>query len=616
MLAHPLTSSQHPVRPPDLTRPAARRLHALTALRFVAAAAIVVTHTADLHLLPRSAISPFLLFQAVSFFFVLSGFILAYVYPALDTWNARGHFLLARFARIWPAHIIALLLLILINHNPLGYPAHSAGDWLRPLGVNLLMLQSWLPYPWVYFAYNPAAWSISTEFAFYLMFPLLIHRWSRTWWWKLPLAAALAVLMIALGNRPDVPASAAPVPGQLHQTTMVGLVYSHPVARLFEFVLGMTVALLWRRTTAALHLGRIAGTLLELAACILVVANMYYAAGFIHWARGFAWIGPGGAQWLEQGGSVCFAFAALIYVMAREEGWISRALSAPPAVLLGEISFSVYLLQQVLLMWYGYHSPYLYAVAPWKILLIFWSVLLVAAFLVWAAAERPLRRSIVRLWPAPPERSASRSGARQALEVPGGRTRSRWDLLLNPGPRVTLAAALLIALLAGFVLAELRTLEQPHISFTPEFLAARDQAVPESRGIRFDGRFVLAGVRYHNQGDDGLDVIVTWQALQPAMLAFTESLAVVGADGRTLARIDQPQDPDQGTVSTGEMWTDVIHLKAEQLTGAAAIGLSLHVGDQMTLMPDAGTRDLSGARLRVPLPPDVLSTATAPSSRP
>jgi peptidoglycan/LPS O-acetylase OafA/YrhL len=610
MSASPTIRSLDPAAAPlpDLTRPRVRRLHALTALRFVAAAAIVLTHAAGMQLLPSATFSPFLLAQAVSFFFVLSGFILTYVYPSLDTWNARGRFLLARFARIWPAHIIALLLLILLNTNALGYPSQTTADWLRPFGVNLLMLQSWFPYPWSYFAFNPAAWSISTEFGFYLMFPLLIHRWSRTWWWKLPLAAGAAVLMIALGNRPDVLATARQVSAQLHQVTTVGLVYTHPFARLFEFVLGMSVALLWRRTPAAFHLRRAAGTALELAAVAAVIANMYFAHSLVDAARRVAWIGAGGTQWLEQAGSVCFSFAALIYVMAREEGWISRALSAPLMVLLGEISFSVYLLQDVFFVWYGRHKAHLYAMPTWVAFLVFWAMLLSSAFLVWACAERPLRQWIVRLWPMPGRRGDARDAPRRALEVPGGRTRSLWAPLLDPGPRVMLGGALVVALLVGMIALELWTAVPPHVSRTPDYLAAVERSAPASREIQFGNQFVLAGLRFEDRGDQGVDVIATWQAMRPAVLRYALALYVLGANDQTLAWVDRPQDPDQRSVAEGEMWADVIHLTPAQLAGARDIGLALHLGSDTALAPMDGKRDWGGVRLRVPLPENLAST--------
>lgn len=66
----------------------ANRLAALTSLRFFAAAAIVYHHVMGAWAFPR--VPEFLFAQGVSFFFVLSGFILTYRYPLLRDWPEIG----------------------------------------------------------------------------------------------------------------------------------------------------------------------------------------------------------------------------------------------------------------------------------------------------------------------------------------------------------------------------------------------------------------------------------------------------------------------------------------------------------------------------------------------
>ena len=74
------------------------RLEALTGLRFVGAAAIVVHHWSRLGIAVAFA-QRVVLDQAVSFFFVLSGFVLFYTHPTLAAGDA-GRFLRARLTRL------------------------------------------------------------------------------------------------------------------------------------------------------------------------------------------------------------------------------------------------------------------------------------------------------------------------------------------------------------------------------------------------------------------------------------------------------------------------------------------------------------------------------------
>jgi peptidoglycan/LPS O-acetylase OafA/YrhL len=91
-----------------------RPLPVLTAIRFFAAADVVLYHSefrSEIHnqFLQGIASSGY---DAVTLFFVLSGFIITYVYWPISSNRSLAHpingFLKARFARIVPAYILAL----------------------------------------------------------------------------------------------------------------------------------------------------------------------------------------------------------------------------------------------------------------------------------------------------------------------------------------------------------------------------------------------------------------------------------------------------------------------------------------------------------------------------
>ena len=117
-----------------------KKLDQLTSLRFFAALMIVIHHSADLF---GNSDIKFSLDHGVSFFFVLSGFILSYVYPKLDTWPEIKQFWRARVARIWPAHFITFLLALWLL---------PSAPWVTKTAIpNLLLVQGWVPKSAYYF---------------------------------------------------------------------------------------------------------------------------------------------------------------------------------------------------------------------------------------------------------------------------------------------------------------------------------------------------------------------------------------------------------------------------------------------------------------------------------
>src|SRR5262249_45008339 len=116
------------------------QLDALTGSRFVAAFAILVLHSAAL----GYSLPPWLdLGQAVSYFFVLSGFILGYRYPELPDRRAVARFYWARFARIWPVHFFCLLLGV-ASLLAGFWPSGNAPPW-PILPLQILLVNAWVP---------------------------------------------------------------------------------------------------------------------------------------------------------------------------------------------------------------------------------------------------------------------------------------------------------------------------------------------------------------------------------------------------------------------------------------------------------------------------------------
>jgi peptidoglycan/LPS O-acetylase OafA/YrhL len=349
------------------------KLDQLTTLRFFAAAMIVVHHSAGLFGFSTSLTKPFIFGQGVSFFFVLSGFILAYVYPRLSTYKDVRNFLHARFARIWPAHLATFLMAFWL----------LSLEWNNKVALaNLTLVHAWIPRPLFYFSYNAPSWSISTEFLFYLAFPVLIYRWERNWPSKILLSGSILIALISYSNLARLPGNGG------------SLLYINPVSRIFEFIFGIFLSFLWRNNKEKTHWNLKNATIMEVAVILLCGLSMRYTLSFEEWAF-TAWPGPAFSQWLEGSGSM-LPFGLLIYVMAIGRGKISKILSNSYLVLLGEISFSLYLLHQIFLRYYQTnlaffpHMPNLFA------FVLFCSILLLCSYLMWVWVEMPARRFILK----------------------------------------------------------------------------------------------------------------------------------------------------------------------------------------------------------------------------
>lgn len=175
-------------------------LKALTSLRFVAAAWVVmfaawphIASAPDISLAGKG-------YLGVEVFFILSGFILSHVYlQAFGEGSYRWKsFLWARIARVYPLHLVTLAGVAL-----LGIGAGVAGmavdpgltDW-RSLPAHLTMTQSWGLAPSA--AFNHPSWSISAEWFAYLTFPayaFVAWRLRHRPWMAI---AAAVVFMLAL----------------------------------------------------------------------------------------------------------------------------------------------------------------------------------------------------------------------------------------------------------------------------------------------------------------------------------------------------------------------------------------------------------------------------------
>ncbi len=152
------------------------RLPALTGLRAFAACNIVFFHFSN----PKwfGPLAPIVDngYTSVSFFLLLSGFILSYNYSERARRGELVHwrFWVARFSRLYPVYAFALVLSLGMLHDEWSARAHP--DFWKGVVLTPLLLQGWSPSLATF--WNTPAWTMSTEAFFYLVFPFAV-RWRR-----------------------------------------------------------------------------------------------------------------------------------------------------------------------------------------------------------------------------------------------------------------------------------------------------------------------------------------------------------------------------------------------------------------------------------------------------
>jgi len=115
-------------------------------------------------------------FISVSYFILLSGFVLAYNYAdrARNGELDRTRFWEARFTRIYPIYILSLILSL--GEWKGEYASHTPGMFWTGVVLTPLLLQGWIPSISTFL--NTPAWTMSAEAAFYVIFPWLA-KWKK-----------------------------------------------------------------------------------------------------------------------------------------------------------------------------------------------------------------------------------------------------------------------------------------------------------------------------------------------------------------------------------------------------------------------------------------------------
>ncbi|UNM20914.1 acyltransferase [Pseudomonas sp. ArH3a] len=338
----------------------------LTSLRFFAALAVYIDH------LGTDTDTGGL---GVVFFFILSGFIITYTYASkinsIDPISLASIYV-KRIGRIFPVHLLTLLFAL-----PLVFITDAPTTFM--MGVsNALLMHSWFPSHSDFFSLNSVSWTLSVEWAFYLAFPFLIVLIKKLGFDK-SAAAGLMLSGICFAILLTFSLWLYLDPARVGSSTW--LIRVSPM-NLFIFLIGTGIAFYVSKETRSRDFSVGFATVLEVAALVIIAAAYYWTIVDNAKAR----------LPLDYVQIYLPAFAFCIYIFSVAKGWVSKLLSNSFLVHLGNLSFSMYMIHLLAIIYADrYLMPVIGANGVTANRVYLFVLIMIACEVVYRLVENPYR---------------------------------------------------------------------------------------------------------------------------------------------------------------------------------------------------------------------------------
>lgn len=351
------------------------QLPALTGIRTLLALSIVLFHFTPPHL---GLLYPFVDsgYVFVGVFFLISGYILTYNYAdRAGTLNKRN-FWVARFARLYPIYLLALLISVKMLEDEWAVRSHA--EFWKGVVLTPLVMQGWSPDLATF--WNTVAWTLSCEVVLYIAFPWLI----RIPWPKSP--RRLIALILAIWGIGLIPHSLYLLLNPDHLTGPVTRYTSTYLLRFLKYTpLPYTCTFL-----VGVALGKLQHALSitdRQRFAVAAVSSGMLLAVFYGVVNDLPYL-------LMHGGLLIPLFAALVLGLSGKNP-VASAFAWKPLLIVGESSYCLYLLHfNVLILIRKFHLSqhlHLSAFDPW-FSYVFVVLFSLAAF---RFVENPARRAIL-----------------------------------------------------------------------------------------------------------------------------------------------------------------------------------------------------------------------------
>jgi peptidoglycan/LPS O-acetylase OafA/YrhL len=254
----------------------------------------------------------------VEYFFILSGFVLSHGYMTKKI-NFKSFFK-ARFFRIFPLHIVMLLVFILLETFKLvggsffGFnfinPGFTGNNAISEILPNLFLVHA-LTDKFQYLSFNYTSWTISVEFFMYIVFfgLLTLNKYMTK-------IATLFVICCVMAY---------------YIFYDIDLLQSNLIRGLFNFFLGILLYFLYSRVPKRDYkISVIYFSIFEVLMCLLIV---FVVSNYL----------------VGQHMLYSFVFCLTIFIFSFGKGVVSHFLKLPLFKMLGLLSYSIYLIHPAVL---------------------------------------------------------------------------------------------------------------------------------------------------------------------------------------------------------------------------------------------------------------------------
>ncbi len=342
------------------------KIEQLTIFRFIAASIVVIFHYGQ----ESTGLKGIFISgqEMVAFFFVLSGFVLTISYLNKDF--STMFFYWSRLARIMPVYLLALLLVTL------AFLIKGTSIDAKALLLNATLLQSWIsPYP---LTLNTPGWSLSVEAFFYLLFPLVLKSIKTNSTTPGKLIFLTTILWITSNTILTTTLNSGLYTGfpSYHHD----IIHYFPPSHLSSFLFGICGAIWFynRKPKIQSKLSAVI-SISSIVFIIIILDNKELIMNFLNMKLAF--------------GSSLMAPLYIVFItsIAIAKSSFIKFLKYKPLVLLGESSYSLYILQTPVHQIYKNYISWLLPLTPKEDFWLYFLMLVIISIATFLLFEKPAK---------------------------------------------------------------------------------------------------------------------------------------------------------------------------------------------------------------------------------